>query len=104
MGAKSKAKTHPPNTFFDPLSRSPRIRPQSPIRGQTWPKENLLRKNSKGVKNAEPQSYPKPAEKAVKKFTKESHKQNKFDENEKSAYFRIANNSPLMHPPPPNPP
>jgi hypothetical protein len=70
MGAKSKAKTHPPNTFFDPLSRSPRIRPQCPKRGQTWPKENLLWKNPKGVKNADPQSYPEPAEKGVKNAPK----------------------------------
>ncbi len=81
MGAKSKSKTHLQNMFFDFLSRFLRVWLQSLKKVLIWPKKKFFGKKSRKVsKNTEFYADFESVEKVVKKFTKKSYKQNKFDE------------------------
>ncbi len=83
MGAKLKSKTHLLNTFFDFLSRFLRVWRQSLKKILIWPKKKIFFFKSKKVsKNAEFHADFESVEKVVKKCTKKSYKQNKFDEHE----------------------
>ncbi len=83
MGAKLKSKTHLQNTFFDFLSRFLRVWLQSLKKVLIWPKKNFFFFKSKKVsKNAEFHADFESVEKVVKKCTKKSYKQTKFDEHE----------------------
>ncbi len=83
MGAKLKSKTHLQNTFFDFLSRFLRVWLQSLKKVLIWPKKKIfLKKSQKVLKNAEFHADFDSVEKVVKKCTKKSYKQNKFDEHE----------------------
>ncbi len=73
MGAKLKSKTHLQNTFFDFLSRFLRVLLQS---------LKFFFLNQKGVKISEFHADFESVENVVKKCTKKSYKQNKFDEHE----------------------
>ncbi len=83
MGAKLKSTTNLLNTFFDFLSRFLRICSQSSKKVLIWPlKKFFFEKIEKLSKNAEFHADFESVEKAVKKCTKKSYKQNKFDEYE----------------------
>jgi hypothetical protein len=83
MGAKLKSKTHLQNRFFDFLSHFLRVWLEILKKGLIWPKQkNFLKKSKKVSKNAEFHADFESAEKVVKKCTKKSYKQNKFDEHE----------------------
>ncbi len=81
MGAKLKSKTHLQNTFFDFFSCFLRVWLQSLKKVLIWPK-NFFFISKKGAKNAEFHADFESIEKVVKKCTKKSYKQNKFDEHE----------------------
>jgi hypothetical protein len=72
MGAKFKSKTQWLNTFFDFWRRFLRV----------WLQKNILKKPKKVSKNAEFHADFKSVGKFFFKFTKNSYKQNKFDEHE----------------------
>ncbi len=75
MGTKLKSKTQLQNTFFD-------FWLQSLKKVLIWPKKIVFEKIKKVLKNAEFQADFESVEKVVKKCTKKSYKQNKFDEHE----------------------
>ncbi len=83
MGAKLKSKTLLKNKFFDFLSHFLRIWHQSLQKVLIWQKKILGDKKSKRYKeNAEFYADFESVEKVVKKSTKKSYKQNKFDVHE----------------------
>jgi hypothetical protein len=82
MGAKLKSKTHLLNTFFDFSSRFLHIWLHSLKKILIWPKIFFFFKSKKVSKNAEFHADFESVEKVVKKCTKKSYKQNKFDEHE----------------------
>jgi hypothetical protein len=81
MGAKLKSKTHLQNRFFDFLSRFLRVWLQS-LKKILFLKKKFFFKSKKVSKNAEFDADFESVEKVVKKCTKKSYKQNKFDEHE----------------------
>ncbi len=81
MGAKLKSKTHLQNRFFDFLSRFLRVWLQSLKKVLIWPKNFFfIFKSKKASKNPEFHADFESVEKVVKKYTKKSYKQHKFDE------------------------
>ncbi len=80
MGAKLKSKTHLQNMFYDFLSRFLRAWKKFE-KVLIWPKKNFFL-IKKGTKNAEFHADFESIEKVVKKYTKKSYKQHKFDEHE----------------------
>jgi hypothetical protein len=83
MGEKMKSTTHLQNTFFDFLSRFLRIWLQSLQTVVIWPPKKFFWTKSKKIsKNAEFHADFESVENVVKKCTKKSYKQNKFEEHE----------------------
>jgi hypothetical protein len=81
MDAKLKSKTHLLNTFFDFLCHFLRVWLQSFQKVLIRPQIFFLKK-SKKITNAKFHADFESVEKVVKKCTKKSYKQNKFDEHE----------------------
>jgi hypothetical protein len=82
MGANLKSKTHLLNMFVDFLSRFLRVWFQSLKKVQIWPLKFFFFLIQNVSKNAEFHADFESVEKVVKKCTKKSYKQNKFDEHE----------------------
>ncbi len=82
MGAKLKSKTHFQNMFFDFLSLFWHVWLQSLKKVLIWTlKKIFLQKFQKVIKKRSHADF-ESVEKVVKKSTKKSYKQNKFDEHE----------------------